>query len=180
LGCVRLGVGTGCYISYAPRDLAENLPNRHPQCFGRTAHVAVLGCAVRTVPSEQAKVISTMLGEGGLTAWPRPERPEVPAVSMEERSDLQFLSPEETRLTRLVCPECGGALAETVLPQISYYHCHVGHQFGPQEETAALARHLATHPNVGEGGASQQTQTAVWAASLAESLRTQIEEAREA
>jgi two-component system chemotaxis response regulator CheB len=120
---------------------------------------------------------------------------------MEETGDLQFLSPEETRLTRLACPECGGALAETVLPQISYYRCHVGHQFGPQslaaaqaesaeaklwaavatlEETAALARHLAGHRDLGEDedAASQQTQTADWATRLAESLRTQIQEAR--
>jgi hypothetical protein len=119
---------------------------------------------------------------------------------MEEGSDLQFLSPGETRLTRLACPDCGGALAEIVLPQISYYRCHVGHQFGPQslaaaqaesaeaklwgavatlEETAALARHLATHTDLGEDAAGQQARTADWATGLAESPRTQIQETRE-
>ena len=118
---------------------------------------------------------------------------------MEEGSDLQFLSPEETRLTRLACPECGGALAETVLPQISYYRCHVGHRFGPQslaaaqaesaeaklwaavatlEETAALARHLSTHTDLAEDAAGQQDRIAGWAGQLAESLRTQIQEGR--
>jgi two-component system chemotaxis response regulator CheB len=114
---------------------------------------------------------------------------------MEESSDLQFLSAGETRLTRLACPECGGALAEAVLPQITYYRCHVGHQFGPQslaaaqaetaeaklwgavatlEETAALARHLATHTHVGEDVADQQSRTADWAARLAETVRAQV------
>jgi two-component system chemotaxis response regulator CheB len=142
-----------------------------------------------------AAAVSGMLGETGLAAWPPPQRPEAAEVSMEESSDLQFLSPEETRLTRLACPECGGALAETVLPQITYYRCHVGHQFGPQslaaaqaesaeaklwgavaalEETAALARHLAGHIDLGEDVADQQGRTADWAARLAESLRAQI------
>lgn len=119
---------------------------------------------------------------------------------MEEGSDLQFLSAGETRLTRLSCPECGGALAEVVLPQISYYRCHVGHQFGPQslaaaqtesaeaklwsavamlEETAALARHLATHADLDEDAVDQQAKTADWAARLAESLRAQFREGPE-
>ena len=118
---------------------------------------------------------------------------------MEEGSDLQFLSPGETRLTRLACPECGGALAEIVLPEISYYRCHVGHQFGPQslaaaqteaaeaklwaavaalEETAALARHLASHTDPGDAAATQQGRTADWAAGLAESLRAQVQHRR--
>ena len=117
---------------------------------------------------------------------------------MEEGSDLQFLAPGETRLTRLACPEFGGALAETVLPRISFYRCHVGHQFGPQslaaaqaesaeaklwaavatlEETAALARHMAEHTGLGEDATGQQSRTAGWATRLAESLRTQIQDA---
>src|SRR5262245_10400200 len=77
---------------------------------------------------------------------------------------------------------------------------HVGHQFGPQslaaaqaesaeaklwaavatlEETAALARHLATHTDPGEDTAGEQARTVGWATRLAESLRTQIQEARE-
>jgi two-component system chemotaxis response regulator CheB len=136
-----------------------------------------------------------MLGETGLAAWPRPQRPEAAEASMEDSSDLQFLSSGETRLTRLACPECGGALAEAVLPQITYYRCHVGHQFGPQslaaaqaesaeaklwsavaalEETAALARHLARHTELGEDAAGRQGRTADWAGKLAESLRAQI------
>jgi two-component system chemotaxis response regulator CheB len=150
-----------------------------------------------TVPGNQlGKVVSGMLGEAGLVTWPRPERAEAAEVRMADSSDLQFLSPEETRLTRLACPDCGGALAETVLPQITYYRCHVGHQFGPQsraaaqaeaaeaklwaavatlEETAALARHLAGHADLGEDDAGQQRRTADWAAHLAESVRAQVQ-----
>jgi two-component system chemotaxis response regulator CheB len=151
------------------------------------------------VPTEQlGKVIGGMLGEPGLATWPhsgRREEQAAEAVRMEDSSDLQFLAPEETRLTRLACPECGGTLAEAVLPQITYYRCHVGHQFGPQslaaaqadaaegklwaavaalEETAALARHLASHSGPAEDAADQQNRRADWAASLADSLRTEV------
>ena len=168
---------------------------RHPS-MPRAALAAAPG--VIAAPSTQlGKMVAGMLGDAGLATWPHPELPEVTDVNMEETSDLQFLAPEETRLTRLACPDCGGALAETVLPQISYYRCHVGHQFGPQslaaaqaetaeaklwtavatlEETAALARHLAGHTGLGGDDASPQASTADWAATLAESLRTQIQD----
>jgi two-component system chemotaxis response regulator CheB len=51
--------------------------------------------------------------------------------------DPGFLKPGETRLTRIACPECGGGLAQVDLPQISYFRCHVGHQYGPQSLAAA-------------------------------------------
>jgi two-component system chemotaxis response regulator CheB len=100
----------------------------------------------------------------------------------------------------LACPECGGALAEAALPHITYYRCHVGHQFGPQslaaaqaeaaeaklwaavaalEETAALARHLAARTDVGENPASQRNGTVKWAAELAETVRAQMRAAPE-
>ena len=114
---------------------------------------------------------------------------------MEEGSDLQFLSPGETGLTRLACPECGGALAEAALPHITYYRCHVGHQFGPQslaaaqaeaaeaklwaavaalEETAALARHLAAHADAGDDPVSQRRNSIKWATDLADTVRAEI------
>jgi two-component system, chemotaxis family, protein-glutamate methylesterase/glutaminase len=48
-----------------------------------------------------------------------------------------FLREDESQLTRLTCPECGGAMAQVDLPKISYFRCHVGHQFGPQALAAA-------------------------------------------
>ena len=150
------------------------------------------------VPGKRlGEVVSGMLGETGLASWPRFSRPDAAEVSMEESSDLQFLSPGETRLTRLACPECGGALAETVLPQITYYRCHVGHQFGPQslaaaqaetaesklwsavaalEETAVLARHLAGHTSPDGDVADQQDRAADRAARLAEAVRAEIQD----
>lgn len=162
---------------------------------------SALSAAPRAVAVPVAKlgdVVSGMLGKGGLATWPHHEPGEVAEISMDERGDLQFLSAGETRLTRLACPECGGALAEGVLPQITYYRCHVGHQFAPQalvaaqaesaeaklwtavaalEETAALARHLAGHGQVVDDAVDRQHQTADWAAELAGSVRSQFEAA---
>jgi two-component system chemotaxis response regulator CheB len=120
--------------------------------------------AIAVPTAKLGEMVNGMVGETGLAAWPHPEPERVPEVSMEESGDLQFLSAGETRLTRLACPECGGALAEGSLPRITYYRCHVGHQFAPQalvaaqaesaeaklwsavaalEETSALARRIA-------------------------------------
>lgn len=162
----------------------------------RAALAAVPG-AFAVPGKELAEMVSGMLGESGLATWPHSQLPQLAGTRMEDTSDLQFLSPEETRLTRLTCPDCGGALAEAALPGISYYRCHVGHQFGPQsltaaqaesaeaklwsavatlEETAALARHVAGHSDVGQDAAGQHGRTADWASRLAESLRAQIGE----
>ncbi|HST48336.1 chemotaxis protein CheB [Jatrophihabitans sp.] len=54
-------------------------------------------------------------------------------------SDPGYLAEGESRLTRMVCPECGGSLAQVDLPQISYFRCHVGHQYSPQTLSAAQA-----------------------------------------
>ena len=150
--------------------------------------------AVAVPGARLGEVVCGMLGERGLMSWPRPT-PREGEVSMEESSDLQFLAPEETGLTRLACPDCGGALAEAVLPHITYYRCHVGHQFGPQslaaaqaeaaegklwaavaalEETAALARHLASHADTDQDLANQRNSTVKWATDLADTVRTQM------
>ena len=60
------------------------------------------------------------------------------AMSMTEGS-IDYLSDDESRLTRLSCPDCGGSLAQVDLAQLSYFRCHVGHQFGPQALAAAQA-----------------------------------------
>ena len=187
VGSALVAQAGGLVVAQDPEEAA------HPS-MPRAALAAAPGATV--VPGKElGEMVAGMLGEGGLASWPRPERSEVTDVSMEETSDLQFLSSEETRLTRLACPDCGGALAEAVLLQITYYRCHVGHQFGPQslaaaqtdtaeeklwaavatlEETAALARHLAAHTGPGGEDADEQASTANWATSLAESLRAQI------
>ena len=61
-----------------------------------------------------------------------------------EDQDRSFLRPDESRVVRLACPDCGGGLAQVDLPQISYFRCHVGHQYGPQSLVAALAETTET------------------------------------
>lgn len=63
--------------------------------------------------------------------------------------DIGYLADAESRLTRMVCPECGGALAQVDLAKISYFRCHVGHQYGPQSLAAAQA---------------ETSETKIWAA----------------
>jgi two-component system, chemotaxis family, protein-glutamate methylesterase/glutaminase len=186
VGAALVAQAGGLVVVQDPQEAAQpSMP--------RAALAAAPG-AITAPSTGLGAMVSAMLGAQGLVAWPHAQ-PREAEVSMEDSSDLQFLSPGETRLTRLACPECGGALAEAVLPQITYYRCHVGHQFGPQslaaaqaetaeaklwaavaalEETAALARHLAAHTETGEDFAGQQNGTANWAADLADSVRSQI------
>jgi two-component system chemotaxis response regulator CheB len=60
-------------------------------------------------------------------------------MDMIDSDDPAFLREDESRLTRLSCPECGGGLAQVDLAQISYFRCHVGHRFSPQTLAAAQA-----------------------------------------
>jgi two-component system, chemotaxis family, protein-glutamate methylesterase/glutaminase len=191
VGAALVAQAGGMVVAQDPKEAAQpSMP--------RAALAAAPGAIA--VPDEQlGEVVAGTLGEAGLVTWPRAERPKAAEVHMQDSSDLQFLSPEETRLTRLACPECGGALAETVLPRITYYRCHVGHQFGPQslaaaqaeaaeaklwaavaalEETAALARHLASHADLDDDAAGQQYRTGDRAARLAESVRAQVQDGR--
>jgi two-component system chemotaxis response regulator CheB len=115
-------------------------------------------------------------------------------MTMADSADPRYLSPDETGLTRLSCPDCEGTLAQIDLPTISYYRCHVGHQWSPQtlaaaqadtvehrlwaataalDEQAALRRHLATHANGGTPRTEQteHRQAAERATHLAATLR---------
>ena len=111
---------------------------------------------------------------------------------MADSADPAFLRPDETGTTRMVCPECSGALARIDLPHIGYFRCHVGHQFSPRsleaaqreaaeaklwsavaalEEHAVMARYLAT------GAASARTDyvaAAQHSAALARSVRDRL------
>jgi two-component system chemotaxis response regulator CheB len=161
------------------------------------AALAAAPAAIMRPAAELGKVVFNMLGERGLAGWPHIGPPQV-EVTMKETSDLQFLSSGETGLTRLTCPDCGGALAEGVLPNITYYRCHVGHQFGPQslaaaqadtaeaklwgavaalEETAALGRHLAAQAPSDDDFAEERNSTAAWATDLASTVREHIRSA---
>jgi two-component system chemotaxis response regulator CheB len=115
----------------------------------------------------------------------------VPMSDMAESGDVFYLAPNESRLTRLVCPDCGGSLAQADLPTVIWFRCHVGHQWSPQslaaaqaettenklwaavaaiEEEAALNRHLGTGAH-----SESHLKVAGRAAGLAELLRSHLE-----
>lgn len=117
-------------------------------------------------------------------------------MSMAHSSDPGYLDESESHLTRLVCPDRQGSLAQVDLETISFFRCHVGHQYSPQslaaaqaaateaklwtatsalEEQAALRRHLAqssdpTTTGVDAGDARDHRQAAERAAHLADML----------
>ncbi|MFL6160662.1 MAG: chemotaxis protein CheB [Jatrophihabitantaceae bacterium] len=131
------------------------------------------------------------------TADQHPMHPREPIMNMADSDDPGFLDEGETKLTRLACPECGGGLAEVDLPQITYFRCHVGHQYAPQtlvaaqaeaaeaklwsavaalEERAALRRYLDEldllhRPPVAPGQPEPAQRIADWAAVLREQVR---------
>ena len=80
-------------------------------------------------------------------------------MDMIDSDDPAFLREDETRLTRLTCPECGGGMAQVDLPQISYFRCHIGHQFSPQ--TLAAAQAEASEKKLWSAVAALEEQTAV-------------------
>lgn len=62
-----------------------------------------------------------------------------PRARQDKAAGAAFLHPDESHPVRLVCPDCGGALAQVDLPSVSYFRCHVGHQYGPESLVAAMA-----------------------------------------
>jgi two-component system, chemotaxis family, protein-glutamate methylesterase/glutaminase len=125
---------------------------------------------------------------------------EAPEMRMGHTSDPKYLAEDETSLTRLVCPECGGSLAQIQLPRIAYYRCHVGHQYAPQslaaaqlesaeaklwsavsflEESAAFSRRLAEQADVAhdQDGAEEHRHAADHAHRLAAAVRAQLKPA---
>jgi hypothetical protein len=80
-------------------------------------------------------------------------------MDMVESADPAFLLEGESKLTRLTCPDCGGSMAQVDLPQISYFRCHVGHQFAPQALAAAQAE--ASEKKLWSAVAALEEQAAV-------------------
>jgi two-component system chemotaxis response regulator CheB len=145
---------------------------------------------------ELADLVSAMMGVNGLRSRPQERGPTVSDADMGHTADPRYLGEGETALTRLSCPECGGVIAEVRLPQITYYRCHVGHQYGPQtlvaaqadsaeaklwaavaalEENAAFARHLAEHVDADDREArTKHDATAERATVLADAVRSRL------
>lgn len=78
---------------------------------------------------------------GGIPGGGRSTMVELPTASppldMAASHDPAYLADDETRVVRLACPDCGGGMAQVDLPTISYFRCHVGHQYSPQSLLAA-------------------------------------------
>jgi two-component system chemotaxis response regulator CheB len=172
------------------QDPAEALFGSMP----RAALGAVPGADVRPTALLGAAV-GAVLEQSEPESRSEDERQVESEMSMEDSGDPQFLAAEETRLTRLMCPDCGGSLAEVELPHISYYRCHVGHQYAPKtleaaqaeaaerklwagvaalEDHAALARHLSEQPGAHDDGAEYR-QAAERAADLAKMMRSHLD-----
>lgn len=172
---------------------------------GEALFASMPRAALRAVPvavavgsAQLGQYVSELVGKNSETArLPRDMRQAASAMTMEDSSDPRFVFPDEARLTRMACPECGGVLAELQLPQISYYRCHVGHQYGPQslaaaqaesaesklwaavaalEEQAAFARHLAEHATAAQDHDTvvEQQRAADKATNLAKVVRVQL------
>ena len=60
-------------------------------------------------------------------------------LDLVDRDDPGFRREDESPLHPLSCPDCGSGMAQVDLPQISYFRCHLGHQFAPQALAAAQA-----------------------------------------
>jgi two-component system, chemotaxis family, protein-glutamate methylesterase/glutaminase len=106
----------------------------------RAALAAAPGAVAVPAPKLATAVLRAI---GRAAAAPHEEIHEIQrrnaVMKMADSSDPGFLTGNETKLTRLACPECGGVLAEISLPSITYFHCHVGHQYAPQTLAAAQA-----------------------------------------
>lgn len=83
-------------------------------------HVAIDHCL-------KANDIATLLQQR-LWRWPPKGRKPVPLLEHAKdnvMSSEYSLKPPEL----LVCPDCGGAMKETSIGTMPYYHCHIGHSF---------------------------------------------------
>jgi two-component system chemotaxis response regulator CheB len=130
VGAALVAQSGGLVVVQEPKDAARpSMPE---------AALAAAPRALAVPGIRLGEVVGGMLGESGLAAWPRPER-KIATVRKQDLFDRQPFGHGATRPAQLVCPDCGSALVEAVLPQITYYRCQAGHQFGPRYLAAADA-----------------------------------------
>jgi two-component system, chemotaxis family, protein-glutamate methylesterase/glutaminase len=163
VGAALVARGGGQVIVQDPADAIFGSMPRAALAAVPEATTAPTGRLGEAIVETLGKMAPRDTEEGG--------EPEMADAHMGDTDDPGFLAADETRLTRLTCPECNGGLAEIQLgSRIRYFRCHVGHQYSPQsleaaqreaaeaklwaaaaalEEHAAMARHLATHREEG-------------------------------
>jgi two-component system, chemotaxis family, protein-glutamate methylesterase/glutaminase len=106
----------------------------------RSALAAAPGARAVPLPELAGAIRDSLEVAGSLHGDPVPDLARMGTdMDMVESEDPGYLREDESRLTRLSCPDCGGGMAQVDLPQISYFRCHVGHQFAPQALAAAQA-----------------------------------------
>lgn len=71
-----------------------------------------------------------------------PSREAEPAQTKDPEGGPMPVGTESQQTVRMSCPECGGGLSEIALPAITYFRCHVGHQYAPQSLAAAQAERV--------------------------------------
>jgi two-component system chemotaxis response regulator CheB len=168
LGCALIERSGGDVLVQSPENADFGGMPRAALRAARTARAAEQpDLATELIEMLAAGQISPLPYDAESGAW-RSSMAELsttgPSLEMAEGSDVAYLATEETRVLRLGCPECGGGMAQIDLPTISYFRCHVGHQYSPQsllmaqiesaeaklwsavaalEEQAATARYLA-------------------------------------
>jgi two-component system chemotaxis response regulator CheB len=114
--------------------------------------VAALTLITKRTTDEEARMSAR------IAAAHEPEHEHRPAT-MVDAGDPNYLADGEARLTRLACPDCGGAMAEVELPQITYFACHIGHRFSPR--TLAAAQAEASEAKLWAAVAALEEQSAV-------------------
>jgi two-component system chemotaxis response regulator CheB len=180
-GTLDDGAVGAALVSQAGGQVLVQAPGEAPHGSMPRAALAAAPGAVTVPDGELAAAVVQAAGRAA--SAPRAMTHDVQrgstAMRMADSSDTGFLAGNETRLTRLACPECGGGLAEISLPSITYFRCHVGHQFAPQtlaaaqaeaseaklwtavaslEEQAVVLRHLAGHQPAAPGGELRDEQ----------------------
>ena len=105
----------------------------------RSALAAAPGARVVSVRQLAQAVRDSLDVAQSLRSDPAPYETRMRADMDLVESDAGYLGEDESRLTRLRCPDCGGSMAQVDLPQISYFRCQKGHQFAPQALAAAQA-----------------------------------------
>jgi len=132
-------VGAALVAQFGGRVLVQDPAEAHFAGMPTAALAAASG--VRTLPDAElaAGVLEHLRTPTGSKLADMHHHASEAEMDMADSDDPGFLAEEETSLTRMACPECGGGLAQVDLPQISYFRCHIGHQYAPRTLAAAQA-----------------------------------------